>query len=118
MSPADALAAPEVAPTLIGASLRMAAGLAVLGAAAWALLRWRGKLAPGRRPLVVIDRAVLSRGANLVLVGVDGRRLLLGVHPEGVRLLKDLGCEPKHEAAPSFEATLASASTNAKEGRS
>jgi flagellar biogenesis protein FliO len=115
MSPADALAVPEVAPSLLGAALRMAVGLLILGAAAWALLHWKTRIAAGKRPLVVLDRAVLSRGANLVLVGIDGRRLLLGVHPEGVRLLKDLGPETKPEGAPAFEATLAAAGSRLEE---
>jgi flagellar biogenesis protein FliO len=91
----------------MGAALRMLAALVVLGAGAWLLVHWKRGHAAGRRPLAVIDRAALSRGASVVLVGVAGRRLLLGVHPEGVRLLKDLGEGVSPEPASAFDAVLA-----------
>ncbi|HEU4400900.1 MAG TPA: flagellar biosynthetic protein FliO [Candidatus Polarisedimenticolia bacterium] len=94
MGPADALAAAPEAPSLLGALLRSAALLAVLAGGGWALLRWQRRTRGARRFLEVIDRAFLARGASLALVRVCGRRLLLGISSDGVRLVSDLGDAP------------------------
>ncbi len=92
MTPAvDALAAaPDVAPSLLSAALRLAAVLLLLSASAWVFLRWRRGVRSSRRPMEVLDRAVLARGASAVVLRVDGERLLLGVSTDGVRLLRRL----------------------------
>jgi hypothetical protein len=68
--------------------------LAVLAlSAGWAWLRRRAGDLP--RPILRIEgRAGLSRDASLVVVEVDGRRLLLGVASGGVRLVGELAPAP------------------------
>ncbi len=110
MTPAiDALAAaPDAAPSLVGAALRMAAALALLAAAAWFVLRWHRGARAGRRQIEVLDRAALTRGASVAILRVEGKRLLLGISADGVRLLRDL--DPDVPAAADFDAVLAEAS--------
>lgn len=84
------VAAGDAVPSIALAALRVAGALAFVVACGWAVLRWRrsmGKLGGGLR---VLDRAFLTRGASIAVVAVEGRRLLLGVSAEGVRLLTDL----------------------------
>jgi flagellar protein FliO/FliZ len=100
------IAAQDAAPPLFGAALRVLAGLALLVAASWALLRWRRRVEQTERRLAVVDRASLSRGASVALLRVDGRHLLVGVAADGVRLLRDLG---PSAPAPTFRRTLAEA---------
>jgi flagellar biosynthetic protein FliO len=109
MTPAaDALAAaPDVAPSLLGAALRTAAVLVLLGAAAWVFLRWHRGVRMSRRQMEVLDRAVLARGASVVILRVEGERLLLGVSTDGVRLLRDL--DSGAPGAADFKAALAGA---------
>ena len=83
-------ALPEAAPSLFWATLRMLALLAAFLGGAWLLLRWQRRTRSGGRQVEVVERAFLARGSSLTLVRVDGRRLLLGVSSEGVRLLRDL----------------------------
>ncbi len=92
MTPAaDALGAmPDTAPSLVWAVLRTLAALALLLAGAWALLRWQKRGRRAERQIEVIERAALSRAATLALVRVGGRRLLLGISGDGVRLVRDL----------------------------
>jgi flagellar biogenesis protein FliO len=112
--PVDALAAvPVAAPSLVGAALRMAAALALMGAAAWAVLRWHRGARASRRQLEVLDRAVLTRGASVAILRVEGKRLLLGVSADGVRLLRDL--DTGLPCAGDFKAVLAEASERGAE---
>jgi flagellar biosynthetic protein FliO len=93
----------------------MIVAVALLCAAAWLLLRWRRRSGAGRRQLRVLDRAFLSRGASVALVHVAGKRLLLGVTTEGVRLLRDL--DPGVAATPAdFQGVLAAATARRKTG--
>ncbi len=71
---------------LAPAAARAALGVAAL-AAAPALLRGRARAAPGASPLRVIARASLGRDAGIAIVEADGRRLLVGFGPQGVRPL-------------------------------
>jgi len=103
--PGDPAATVELVPSLLGPALRMLVALTLLVAAAWALLRWQRHGRRGERDLRVIDRASLARGAGLALVRVEGRRLLLGVSNDGVRLLSDLE-RPHLPAGESFDAFL------------
>lgn len=89
-----ALAPGPVAP----ASLRALAALALIGAA---VLLARGRLAQpaAARRLAVVARQPLSRDAGVALVEVDGRAVLVGFGPSGVRLLAPHGPEPEDEPA-------------------
>lgn len=74
--------------------------LLLVGALAW-LVR-RGTLAlPGarRRLPVTVETAVpLGERRSLVIVAVEGRRLLLGLTPAQVSLVAELGTKPFDEA--------------------
>ena len=68
--------------------------LALFAAAAW--LFKRSRLAGlGRRDRISIETACsIGERRSLVIVGVEGRRLLLGVAPGQVSLLTELGAQP------------------------
>jgi flagellar biogenesis protein FliO len=105
----DAIAAaPDAAPSLVGAALRTVGALVLLAGAAWVFLRWHRGLRASRRQMEVLDRAVLTRGASVAILRVEGKRLLLGISADGVRLLREL--EPGAAGAGDFEAVLAEAS--------
>jgi len=108
-SPVDALAlASDAAPSLLWSAIKTVGTLAGLGAMGWVLLRWQRVGKRSRRHLEVIDRAILGRGASVALLRVCGKRVLVGISSEGVRLLRDLDPgSPKPEAA--FEDVLAHA---------
>jgi flagellar biogenesis protein FliO len=55
------------------------------------------------RPIEVVGRQALNRGASVAIVEIDGRRLALGVTDQNVRLLADLTAA---DAAPSGEIDL------------
>jgi flagellar protein FliO/FliZ len=78
--------------------------LGVLGVLAWLARRGSIKLGPGRsRSPVSVETAVsLGERRSLVIVTVEGRRLLLGLTPMQVSLVTELGAAP----APSFDDTL------------
>jgi flagellar protein FliO/FliZ len=95
-----ALAAGEAAPVtggglatseLVGATLRMAAGLAVvlalLGAAAWASRRFRftGRLRSGL--IEVVSGISLGTREKVVLLKVGREQVLVGISPAGMRTL-------------------------------
>lgn len=104
--PTDALAiAGDAAPGLLGAAVRMVLATAAVALLAWAALRFQRRLKSPNRHLSVVDRAFLSRGVSVALVECDGRRLLLGVSGEGVRLIRDLDAGGRHRASP-FEGAL------------
>jgi flagellar biogenesis protein FliO len=68
------------------------AALAVLAlAAAVLLVRRRARRDAPSSPVAVVARASLGPGAGVALVEAGGRRLLLGVGKDGVRLVRDLG---------------------------
>jgi hypothetical protein len=79
-------------------SLATAAARAALVAAALAgallLVRRRAGPCPAA-PLAVVARTPLAAGAALALVDAGGRRLLVGVGRDGVRLVADLGAAPE-----------------------
>lgn len=106
MLPADvASSIAEPGPSLLGSALRMLAAMALLGAGAWLLVRWRRAQGSSRRELQVLDRVDVARGASIAVLRAGERRLLVGVSGEGVRLLCDLG----ERADGSFPAALADA---------
>ncbi|MBZ5637245.1 MAG: flagellar biosynthetic protein FliO [Acidobacteriia bacterium] len=118
MTPAvEALAAaPAAAPSLLGAALRMVGALVLLGVSAWVVLRWQRNVRGARRQMEVLDRAVLTRGASVAILRVEGRRLLLGVSADGVRLLGDLDSPSDLPSGTKFRATLSEASAAAATG--
>jgi len=110
--PTDPVAAAELAPSLLGPTLRVIGALALLAAGAWILLGRLNRGRRGRGDLCVIDRAFLARGAGVALVRVEGRRLLLGVSNDGVRLLSDLERPRVTGERGSFDAFLLDAETD------
>jgi flagellar biosynthetic protein FliO len=73
--------------------------LVLIGLAARVARRTRGNT--GTSGLRVLDRVGLSREANLAVVEVGNRMLLLGVTAQGVTMLADL--EPAPAAEPAVE---------------
>jgi flagellar biogenesis protein FliO len=116
-------ALPEVAapldalPSLGWAALRVLGAVGLLGLGAWTLARWSRRVRSEARSLRVLERACLTRGASVALVSVLGRRLLLGVSNDGVRLLSDLGPADAREPAPRFERVLAAAAGSPEAAR-
>lgn len=95
----NAVAAPGVDAWLSS----LAAVVVVLGlfaGVAWLLKR--GRLGAGGRDRIAIETACsIGERRSLVIVGVEGRRLLLGVTPGQVSLLTELAAPPA-----SFSQTL------------
>ncbi len=79
-------------PGLIEVARVVGALLLVAGlAAAFGLLARRGMRAGATQRLHVEERLVLTRGAQLVVVRDDERRLLVEVSDKGINLVSDLG---------------------------
>lgn len=91
---------PGVVRTLV--SLLVVLGL--LGACLWLIRRggWQGGLRKGPRPLQVETAIGLGDRRQLVIVSVEGRRLLLGVTPMHVALVTELSA-----SASTFSDALA-----------
>lgn len=97
--PSLAAAAPEVlgASQLLRAALSLALVLGMIVLCAWLLRRFGGpRLATSQR-LQVLASVPLGQRERLALVDVDGERLLIGVAPGRVELLRD--CGPGGESA-------------------
>jgi flagellar protein FliO/FliZ len=89
--------------------------LLLVGACAW-LVRRGALVLPGarRRLPVTVETAVpLGERRSLVIVAVEGRRLLLGLTPGQVSLVTELG----PAAAKPFDAVLARATDPHAEAR-
>jgi flagellar protein FliO/FliZ len=91
---------------LVGATLRMAAGLAVvlglLGAAAWASRRFRvsGRLRSG---LIEVESGIsLGAREKVVLLKVGNEQVLVGISPAGMRTLHVI----TRPATPGFDAIM------------
>lgn len=96
-------AAPDLMPSLWRMLGALAVVLALLGGLAW-LLR-RGSLIKRRNTGIGIESAIsLGERRSLVVVAVEGRRLLIGLAPNHVSLVTELGRGP-------FEQALSQAST-------
>lgn len=93
---ADFLATVPEAPSF--PFLRLILSLAVIGGLVYAarpLLKRGLALHPGGAGGVeILGRAYLGPKAAVCLLKADGRKILVGVGPEGPRLLADLGAEP------------------------
>lgn len=67
--------------------------LALLAGAAWALKR-TNTLRRGALPIVVETAVPLGERRTLVVVSVEGRRLLLGMTPQNIALVTELNAAP------------------------
>jgi flagellar biosynthetic protein FliO len=94
----------QATPTIgLGNLAAVALVLVVLGGLAWLVRRGTIRL-PGRRreQAVSVETAVsLGDHRSLVIVAVEGRRLLLGLTPGQVSLVTELQAAP-----PAFDAAL------------
>ncbi len=103
-------------PSAAGGVLRAATSLAfvlgLLALLAWLLRRGTfGNLGRRRGPVAVERAIALGERRSLVIVSVEGRRLLLGLTPAQVSLVADLGTSghPDSQGAagdPAFAETL------------
>lgn len=86
-APAEAMGAAQLAR----AALSLGLVLALIVLCAWLLRRFGGpRLRPSQR-LQVLASVPLGQRERLALVDVDGQRLLIGVAPGRVDLLRDCG---------------------------
>lgn len=88
---------------IVRQSLAIATVFALLWLALW-LLKRKGALAAtrpkgGPRRMELRGKLVLSAQHSLQLVGVDGRELLVGVHPSGLTVICDLNASAANQAA-------------------
>jgi flagellar protein FliO/FliZ len=82
----------------------------VLAVAAWAL-RQRVGAGRGRHQRVAIETAVsLGERRSLVIVSVEGRRLLIGVAPGHIGLVTELGTAGDGSFGQALESSLAQGS--------
>jgi flagellar protein FliO/FliZ len=80
--------------------------LALLGALVWFARRGMlGKLRGNGRPIVVETAVPIGERRSLVIVAVEGRRLLLGLTPGQVSLVTEL------QASGTFQQQLANATS-------
>jgi flagellar protein FliO/FliZ len=91
-------------PGVVRTILSLLVVLGLLGGCLWLIRRggWQGGLRKGPRPVHIETAVGLGDRRQLVIVSVEGRRLLLGVTPMQVGLLTELTA-----AAPAFADTLA-----------
>jgi flagellar protein FliO/FliZ len=90
-------AAPDLLPSLWRMLAALAVVLGLLGGLAW-LLR-RGTLIRRRGTGMGVESAIsLGERRSLVVVSVEGRRLLVGLAPNHVSLVTELGPAPFEQA--------------------
>jgi flagellar protein FliO/FliZ len=103
-TPLTTLPGGEGAPTLMHSGLKMAGGLltvlALILAGMTVLRRVRGTAFGGAMPIRVLASASVGGRQNVVVVEVEGRRLVVGVGPSGMELLADLAQAPSAAEAP------------------
>jgi len=92
--------APQLMPSVTRTLLGLAVVLALLGGLAW-ILRKSLLLKKGGSGLGVESALALGERRSLVVVSVEGRRLLLGLAPNSVSLVTELGSAPSFESAVS-----------------
>jgi flagellar biosynthetic protein FliO len=81
--------------------------LALVAALAWMVRRGAfGALRGGNRAITVETAVPIGERRSLIIVAVEGRRLLLGLTPTQISMVTELG------AAPSFEQQLADRTSN------
>jgi flagellar protein FliO/FliZ len=91
-------------PGVVRTLLSLLVVLGLLGGCLWLIRRggWQGGLRKGPRPVQIETAVGLGDRRQLVIVSVEGRRLLLGVTPMHVALVTELAAP-----GPSFQETLA-----------
>ena len=89
-------------PGLVRTLVSLIVVLGLLGGCLWLIRRggWQGGLRKGPRPVQIETAVALGDRRQLVIVSVEGRRLLLGVTPMHVALVTELA------AAATFTETL------------
>jgi flagellar protein FliO/FliZ len=99
----------DVSPLTPRALVTVVVVVALLAAAAWALRRRTG-MGRARHQRVAIETAVsLGERRSLVIVSVEGRRLLLGVAPGHIGLVTELGRPGDGPFGKALDSSLASA---------
>jgi flagellar protein FliO/FliZ len=93
-----AVPGPDLAPSLGRMFLALAVVLALVAALAWALRRGWVARRPGNG-IGVESALALGERRSLVIVSVEGRRLLVGLAPNHVSLVTELH-------GPSFEQAI------------
>ena len=95
-------------PGVVRTILSLLVVLALLGGSLWLIRRggWQGGLGKGPRPVQIETAVGLGDRRQLVIVSVEGRRLLLGVTPMHVALVTELSA-----ATTSFPDALAARMT-------
>lgn len=95
-------------PGVVRTILSLLVVLALLGGCLWLIRRggWQGGLGKGPRPVQIETAVGLGDRRQLVIVSVEGRRLLLGVTPMHVALVTELSA-----ATTSFPDALAARMT-------
>lgn len=96
------VAGPELVPPVWKAAAALAVVLALLVGLGW-LLRRSQLLGRVRKPMTIESALSLGERRSLAIVTVEGRRLLLGLAPNHVSLVTELG------NAPSFDEAVARA---------
>jgi flagellar biosynthetic protein FliO len=93
--------------------LSLAAVLALLAVFVWALRRGSLKLsALAPRGTIAIETATsLGDRRSIAIVGVEGRRLLVGLTPTSISLLTDLTAKPSSSAGMSGPLAVSEART-------
>jgi flagellar protein FliO/FliZ len=72
--------------------------LALVGAMAWLVRRGAfGALRHGGRAITVETAVPIGERRSLIIVLVEGRRLLLGVTPTQITMVAELGAQPAFE---------------------
>jgi len=101
-------AVPGLAGGLSQTALGLAAVLALIALLAWAARRLRGRLQPRGGAVELLGGLSLGARERLVLVRVEGVRLLIGVAPGSLRTLHvlDPRSMPADADAPAFAQTL------------
>lgn len=103
-SDATSIAGPDLVPNVWRMFAALAVVLGLLAGLAW-LLRRASVLRRKSGALGVESALSLGERRSLVVVTVEGRRLLLGLAPNHVSLVTEL------QAAPSFDQALSRATT-------
>jgi flagellar biogenesis protein FliO len=118
--PLRTLPASGAAPSLWASGARMAGGLlvvlALLVGGLSVLRRLKGTALGGRVPIRVLASASVGSRQNIVVVDVEGKRLVVGVGPGGTELLADLDGIPASGDAATAGADPAPRPTGGPQG--
>lgn len=87
------VAGPELVPPVWKAAAALAVVLALLVGLGW-VLRRSAVFGRSRKPMTIESALSLGERRSLAIVTVEGRRLLLGLAPNHVSLVTELGTGP------------------------